>query len=244
MASTWILTVVMVLDLMALALAVAAELKRNTATIHVDAGMNYLYCVYGSDISSGFGVGAFLILMASQVLVMVWTRCFCCGKGVWAQGVKSWPLVLFITCWVVFLTAEAFLLFGSLRNAYHTKYRTIFALDPPNCKTLRKGVFGAAAVFIFFTIILTKLYYVFYSKANDMGLDSDEVIGPYEKIDSAPSMQVSDEVMGPYEKIDSAPSTQEKIDSALSMQDSDEVMGPFKKIDSAPSTQEKINAAC
>lgn len=59
------------------------------------------------------------------------------------------------------------LLAGSVRNAYHTKYRTIFSENPPSCQTLRKGVFGAGAAFIFFNTIVSEFYYVFYAKARD-----------------------------------------------------------------------------
>lgn len=53
-----------------------------------------------------------------------------------------------------------------MRNAYHTKYRTMLSDSPPSCQTLRKGVFGAGAAFIVFTGIASELYYVHYSKAN------------------------------------------------------------------------------
>lgn len=68
---------------------------------------------------------------------------------------------------VTFFIAEVCLLAGSVRNAYHTKYRTSIVVDPPSCETLRKGVFAAGAAFIVFTGILSELYYVSFSKAND-----------------------------------------------------------------------------
>ena len=58
------------------------------------------------------------------------------------------------------------MLAGSVRNAYHTKYKNLLN-DPPSCATLRKGVFGAGAAFVFLTAIVSELYYVSYSKAND-----------------------------------------------------------------------------
>lgn len=39
--------------------------------------------------------------------------------------------------------------------------------NPPSCETLRKGVFGAGAAFIFLNCIVSELYYVFFSKAKD-----------------------------------------------------------------------------
>ena len=68
---------------------------------------------------------------------------------------------------LTFIIAEACLLAGSVRNAYHTKYRTLFVNDPPSCETVRKGVFGAGAAFVFFTAILSEFYYISFSKARD-----------------------------------------------------------------------------
>ena len=58
------------------------------------------------------------------------------------------------------------MLAGSVRNAYHTKYKNLLN-NPPSCATLRKGVFGAGAAFVFLTAIVSELYYVSYSKAKD-----------------------------------------------------------------------------
>ncbi|KAL7186335.1 hypothetical protein ACSBR2_028139 [Camellia fascicularis] len=167
MASKIILGLVFVFDIIAFALAVAAEQRRSTATITQDNERNYNYCVYDSDISTGYGVVALLFLMASQILIMVASQCFCCGKALKPVGSRSLALLLFITCWVFFFIAEVCLLAGSVRNAYHTKYRTVFTDNPPSCQTLRKGVFGAGAAFVFLNCIVTELYYVFYSKAKE-----------------------------------------------------------------------------
>ncbi|GFZ07503.1 similar to fiber [Actinidia rufa] len=167
MASKIILIVVFVFHVIAFALAVAAERRRSTATIKTDSEVNYNYCSYDSDISTGFGVGAFLFLMASQVLIMVASQCFCFGKALRPGGSRAWAVLLFIICWIFFFIAEVCLLAGSVRNAYHTKYRPIFGADPPSCETLRKGVFAAGAAFIFFNCIVSELYYVCFSKARE-----------------------------------------------------------------------------
>ncbi|KAF7836750.1 Fiber protein Fb34 [Senna tora] len=167
MASKLLLISVFVLDLIAFALAVAAEQRRSTAQITQDAEKNYNYCVYDSDISTGYGVGAFLFLMVSQALIMVASRCFCCGKPLSPGGSRALAVVLFIICWVFFFIAEVCLLAGSVRNAYHTKYRTIFGENPPSCQTVRKGVFAAGASFVFFTAIVSEFFYINYSKARD-----------------------------------------------------------------------------
>ncbi|XP_010052348.2 uncharacterized protein LOC104441042 [Eucalyptus grandis] len=170
MASSLVLAVVFVLDLIAFALAVAAEQRRNTATIAEDASEKY--CHYDSDIATGLGVGSLLFLLASQLLIVAVSRCLCCGKALLPSGSRTWAIVLFITSWVFFIIAEACLLAGSVRNAYHTKYTTLISSNPPSCETLRKGVFGTGAAFIIFTGIVSELYYVNYSKAN-------EAVAPY-----------------------------------------------------------------
>ncbi|WOH02967.1 hypothetical protein DCAR_0522357 [Daucus carota subsp. sativus] len=167
MASKLVSIIVFVFDVIAFGLAVAAEQRRSTATTTQDSEQNYNYCVYDSDISTGFGVGAFLFLMASQAIIMVASRCFCFGKASRTGGSRSFALLLFILCWVTFIIAEACLLAGSVRNAYHTKYVTIFSQNPPSCQTVRKGVFAAGAAFTFFTCILSQFYYIYYSSSRE-----------------------------------------------------------------------------
>lgn len=59
------------------------------------------YCVYDEDIATGLGVGSFLFLLLSQILIMVTSRCLCCGKAMRPSGSRAWAVVLFITCWYV-----------------------------------------------------------------------------------------------------------------------------------------------
>uniref|UniRef100_A0A2P2JVB2 Fiber protein Fb34 n=1 Tax=Rhizophora mucronata TaxID=61149 RepID=A0A2P2JVB2_RHIMU len=184
MASKLVLITVFIFDLIAFGLAVAAEQRRSTATIKQERDLNYNYCVYDSDISTGFGVGAFFFLMVSQVLIMAASRCFCCGKPLSPGSSRACAVILFIICWVFFFIAEVCLLAGSVRNAYHTKYRTIFnGEDPPSCQTVRKGVFAAGAAFTLLTAILSQFYYISYSKARDSfqpyGLDTGVGMGTY-----------------------------------------------------------------
>ncbi|XP_028775527.1 uncharacterized protein LOC114732412 [Neltuma alba] len=163
MASTLLLAVVFVFDLIAFALAVAAEQRRSTFTIVSEGNQNF--CHYDSNIATGLGVGSFIILVASQAIIMVVTRCLCCGQAMSPSSNRSWAICLFITSWVTFIVAASCLLAGSARNAYHTKDGTAMPASP-SCVTLRKGVFGAGAAFIVFTGIASELYYVHYSKAN------------------------------------------------------------------------------
>ncbi|XP_047182280.1 uncharacterized protein LOC124848606 [Vigna umbellata] len=168
MASSLLLAVVFVFDLIAFALAVAAEQRRNTASLSENtAGRKY--CQYDSDIATGLGVGSLFIVVASQVIIMVVTRCLCCGKAMRPSGSRSWAICLFITSWVTFIIAASCLLAGSVRNAYHTKYRDLMGERAPSCQTLRKGVFAAGAAFIVLTGITSELYYVSFSKANNNG---------------------------------------------------------------------------
>ncbi|KAL6196476.1 hypothetical protein ACLB2K_032091 [Fragaria x ananassa] len=165
MASKLLLITILIVNVIAFGLAVAAEQRRSSAKIVQDSEVDYNYCVYNSDIATGYGVGAFLFLLVSQVIVMLVSRCFCCGKPLSPGGARALAVVLFITCWIFFFIAEACLLAGSVTNAYHTKYRTIFSEDPPDCQTLRKGVFGAGAAFIFLNTIVSSFYYTNYSRA-------------------------------------------------------------------------------
>ncbi|XP_076948254.1 uncharacterized protein LOC143620437 [Bidens hawaiensis] len=165
MASKLLMVVVTVIDLIAFGLAVAAEQRRSTATIRKDEEDEYNMCIYDSDISTGYGLGAFFLLMASQILIMVASRCFCCGKALNPTGSRACAVLLFIFCWITFIISEACLLAGSVRNGYHTKYRTLFSEQPPSCETVRKGVFAAGAAFVFITGIISQFYYASYSKA-------------------------------------------------------------------------------
>ncbi|KAM1655380.1 hypothetical protein ACFX1Q_008268 [Malus domestica] len=167
MASKLLLITVFILNVIAFGLAVAAEQRRSSAKVVQDTDVNYNYCVYESDIATGYGVGAFLFFLVGQVIIMVASRCFCCGKPLRPGGSRALAVILFIICWVLFLIAEVCLLAGSVRNAYHTKYRTIFSESPPDCQQLRKGVFGAGAAFIFLTTIVSEFYYVCYSRARE-----------------------------------------------------------------------------
>ncbi|EXB82807.1 hypothetical protein L484_012120 [Morus notabilis] len=160
MASTLVLVVVFVLDLIAFALAVAAEQRRSTATIIKAA--DYSYCKYDKDIATALGLSAVLLLTVSQLLIMVVSRCLCFGKALRPSGSRSCAIALFITSWVFFIIAVSCLLAASVRNAYHTKYRNALS-----CKVVRKGIFAAGASFVVLTGIVSELYYVSHSKAND-----------------------------------------------------------------------------
>ncbi|XP_011625630.1 uncharacterized protein LOC18423122 isoform X2 [Amborella trichopoda] len=98
--SLMLLIIVLVFDLIAFGLAVVAEQRRSTAQVLPDRDKEYTYCVYDSDIATGYGVGAFLFLFISQILVMAASKCFCCGRSLRPGGSRAWALVLFIACWL------------------------------------------------------------------------------------------------------------------------------------------------
>lgn len=126
------------------------------------------YCMYGSDASTAYGLAAFGLLLVSQAVVNGVTRCFCFGRGLMGRSSTAWAVFFFVFSWVSFLGAEACLLAGSARNAYHTKYRGVLGGDL-SCATLRKGVFAAAAALSLFSLTGSILYYWAHSKADTGG---------------------------------------------------------------------------
>ncbi|CAN1854231.1 hypothetical protein LINPERHAP1_LOCUS41265 [Linum perenne] len=165
MASTLVIVVVFVLDLIAFSLAVAAEQRRNTKQGSLQADVNNEgFCMYDSDIATGLGIGSLVSLLVSQLVIMGVTRCLCCGRAMRPSGARSWAIVLFITTWVFFFIAEVCLLAGSIRNAKHTAY---LPENSFSCKAMRKGVFAAGAAFVVFTGIASEFYYINHSRAND-----------------------------------------------------------------------------
>lgn len=80
-----------------------------------------------------------------------------------ASGI--WTLDSLFLCRVTFLVAEACLIAGATKNAYHTKYRGMIYAQNISCDTLRKGIFIAGAVFVVVTMILNIYYYMYFTKA-------------------------------------------------------------------------------
>lgn len=66
--------------------------------------------------------------------------------------------------------AEACLLVGSIKNAYHTKYLAIYAaVDSLVCETLHKGVFVGGAVFLILSMVGSIAYYWVHSMVDISG---------------------------------------------------------------------------
>ncbi|KAJ8758510.1 hypothetical protein K2173_000231 [Erythroxylum novogranatense] len=155
---------VILLSLVAFGFAIAAERRRSTGHIERDV-TNATYCVYNSDVATGYGVGAFLFLLSSESLLMGVTKCMCFGRPLVPGGNRAWSIIYFVSSWLTFLVAEACLLAGATKNAYHTKYRGMIYAQNFSCETLRKGVFVAGAVFAVATMVLNVYYYMHFSKA-------------------------------------------------------------------------------
>ncbi|PIA39737.1 hypothetical protein AQUCO_02600294v1 [Aquilegia coerulea] len=162
--STLVHLVVIVLSLVAFGFAIAAERRRSTGHIVTDQ-YNATYCAYSSDVATGYGVGSFLFLLSSESLLMGVTRCMCFGSPLAPGGNRAYSIIYFISSWLTFLIAEACLIGGAAKNAYHTKYRSAVFAQNFSCESLRKGVFIAAAVFIVVTMILNVYYYMYFTKA-------------------------------------------------------------------------------
>ncbi|KAL3824100.1 hypothetical protein ACJIZ3_020129 [Penstemon smallii] len=164
-----ILVITISLHIIAFVLAVGAERRRSTAKVEPDQYDERTYCMYDTDASTVYGLSAFGLLLISQTLVNGVTRCLCFGKGMMGGSSTNCAVFFFTFSWVSFLAAEACLLAGSARNAYHTKYRAIFHVEHLSCATLRKGVFAAAAALTLVSMIASVLYYWTHSKADTGG---------------------------------------------------------------------------
>lgn len=164
-----VLVIVIALHLIAFVLAVGAERRRSTAKVVPDEYDERSYCVYGTDASTAYGLGAFGLLLISQSLVNGVTKCLCFGRGMMGGSSTTCAIFFFVFSWVSFLGAESCLLAGSARNAYHTKYRAVFQVENLSCATLRKGVFAAGAALTLLSMIGSVMYYWIHSKADTGG---------------------------------------------------------------------------
>uniref|UniRef100_A0A0E0EJN5 Fiber protein Fb34 n=1 Tax=Oryza meridionalis TaxID=40149 RepID=A0A0E0EJN5_9ORYZ len=151
------------LNLFAFLLAVGAERRRSTGKVVPDEYDLRSYCLYDTDASTVYGVSAFFVLLLAQALVTAATRCLCLGPALSSRGCA---VASFVLSWITFLTAEACLIGGSVRNAYHTKYLGYYMKhDLVTCATLRKGVFAAAAALMLINLLASLMYYWSYSRA-------------------------------------------------------------------------------
>ncbi|KAM3212029.1 hypothetical protein ACQJBY_065244 [Aegilops geniculata] len=145
-----------------------ANLQIKQLTVHgsiVTDINNSTYCTYDSDISTGYGVGAFLFLLSGQSLLMGVTKCMCFGQPLAPGGSRAWSIIYFVSSWITFIIAESCLIAGATKNAYHTKYRHMIYAGSWTCDSLRKGVFISGAVFVVLTMTLNVYFYMYYTKS-------------------------------------------------------------------------------
>ncbi|KAF7827816.1 fiber protein Fb34 [Senna tora] len=163
--STLVHILVVALSLVAFGFAIAAERRRSVGIMRQDERTNETYCIYNSDVATGYGVGAFLFLLSGESLLMGVTKCMCFGRPLTPGTNRAWSIIYFMSSWATFLVAEACLIAGATKNAYHTKYRGMILAQNFSCESLRKGVFIAGAVFVVATMILNVYYYMYFTKA-------------------------------------------------------------------------------
>uniref|UniRef100_A0A1J3I0Q4 Uncharacterized protein n=1 Tax=Noccaea caerulescens TaxID=107243 RepID=A0A1J3I0Q4_NOCCA len=168
--SVSILAVITSLHLLAFVFAFGAERRRSTAVAVPDKYDEKTFCMYGTEASTVYGMSAFGLLLVSQIVVNGVTKCLCFGKGlVTGTSYTVWAIVFFVVSWVSFLGAEACLLAGSARNAYHTKTQGVYQGKELSCAVLPVGVFAAGAALTLLSLIATVLYYLAHSKADTGG---------------------------------------------------------------------------
>ncbi|XP_057528680.1 uncharacterized protein LOC130807483 [Amaranthus tricolor] len=163
--SSLVYLLIVLFCLAAFAFSIAAERRRSLGNIILDGSTNSTYCSYSSDVATGYGVGGFLFLLSSESLLMGVTKCMCFGRPLAPGTSRAWTIIYFFLSWLTFLVAEACLLAGATKNAYHTKYRHMIYAQNFSCESLRKGVFIAGAVFVIFNMVLNLYYYIYFSKA-------------------------------------------------------------------------------
>ncbi|XP_027365740.1 uncharacterized protein LOC113872407 [Abrus precatorius] len=164
--SVTILVLIISLHLIAFVFAVGAERRRSEAKVVPDEYDDRTFCVYTTDASTVYGLAAVALLLLSHAVLNAVTRCLCCGKGLVSGCSATCAVISFVLSWISFLGAEACLLAGSARNAYHTKYRGVFGAHDLSCATLRKGVFAAGATLTLLSMLASVLYYWAHSKAD------------------------------------------------------------------------------
>ncbi|KAA0047441.1 uncharacterized protein E5676_scaffold507G00110 [Cucumis melo var. makuwa] len=95
--STLVHLLVVVLCLVAFGFSIAAERRRSVGTLFEDKQRNATYCVYESDVATGYGVGAFLFLLSGQSLLMGVTKCMCFGRPLTPGGNRAWTIIYFLS---------------------------------------------------------------------------------------------------------------------------------------------------
>ncbi|CAH9081973.1 unnamed protein product [Cuscuta epithymum] len=156
---------VIVLSLTAFGFSIAAVHRGYSGTLHRDVSSNSTYCVYSSNVATGYGVGAFLFLFTSESLVMGVTKFMCFGRPLFPGSNRAWTIIYFCLSWASFLITETLLIVGSKKSGFHTKHQGMVHARNFSCETLRKGVFIFGAIWVILTMILNVYYYMYFSRA-------------------------------------------------------------------------------
>ncbi|XP_078153903.1 uncharacterized protein LOC144549014 isoform X2 [Carex rostrata] len=114
MASIFVVIGVALFDLLAFILAIVAEQRRSKATVEINQNNGDSYCFYSANVSTSYGIVALVFLLLSQAIIMVLSRCFCCGPPLPPGKNRTWSGICFIACWITFVIAEICLLAASL----------------------------------------------------------------------------------------------------------------------------------
>lgn len=168
-ASTIVIIIVFVLDLIAFGLGIGAEQRRATGH-YVNSGdeTQTQWCQYDSDIATGLAAGALLFLLTAQLLVSIFSRCLCCGNSLKPGAARAFAVIFFILNWLSFLVAAICFVAGAVQNAKHIRYiSSELTTDKPTCSAIRKDTFAAGVAFTFFTFLLSVGYYLCWSRATE-----------------------------------------------------------------------------
>ncbi|KAH7292000.1 hypothetical protein KP509_29G046300 [Ceratopteris richardii] len=133
MASTFLIIIVFVLELIPFGLGIGAEKRRARGEYVMDNTTYYQYCRYTSDIATRLAVGALLFLLTSQVLILASTHYLCCGNALKPGAARAFAVIFFILTWATFFIAAICYLAGAVQNANHIHYLSYFPVtDKPS----------------------------------------------------------------------------------------------------------------
>lgn len=99
--SNAVLAAILLADVLAFALAIAAEQSRPSASLETDARKEWTYCVYRPDAATWLGGAALVLLLVGQAVTAAASRCFCCGAALRPSGTRGCALMLFLSSWFV-----------------------------------------------------------------------------------------------------------------------------------------------
>ncbi|KAJ7569663.1 hypothetical protein O6H91_01G087800 [Diphasiastrum complanatum] len=146
-------------------LATQPNQKAQEVTWDFDSVGQYYYCNYKLDIASGLAAGGFIFNLISILVIMGVTRCFCCGGPYDPGSFRAFAIVSLVLLWLCYIIAQACFLAGANQNQMRTTTKYFQGTLIPDCETISKGIFAAAAAFTFFSGILSEFYYICTTKS-------------------------------------------------------------------------------